>query len=248
MTHSGWKIAALALAVLGVTAACDEPRRISTETKTVALEGAQRAEVSLRMGAGELRVRGADQEALLEAEFRFNRERFRPAVDYRLFGDKGILEVRHARRQGIPLGSVRNTWELSLCRAVPLDLDIDLGAGESRLDLRGLRLSSVEIDMGVGEVRLDISGPHRESFRVKIDGGIGSGRLTLPSEAGVRIKVDGGLGSVDTRGLSKQGGYYVNDAYGRSEVTIEIDIDAGIGSLDLRVEPSGGERTLGSDR
>jgi hypothetical protein len=239
MTRSGWKIAATVLAVLAVATACDEPMPVNTETKTVALDGARRAEVGLHMGAGELRVRGADQEALLEAEFRFNRERFRPAIDYRLFGEKGILEVRHARRQGIPLGNVRNTWDLSLSRAVPLDLDIDLGAGESRLDLRGLLLSSVDLDMGVGEMRLDISGPHRESFRIKIDGGVGSGRLTLPDEVGVRIHVDGGLGSVDAHGLSKQGGYYVNEAYGRSDVTIEIDIDAGIGSLDLRVEPSG---------
>ncbi|MFO7734370.1 MAG: toast rack family protein [Candidatus Aminicenantes bacterium] len=239
MKHPGWKMAALVLAVLAVTVVCDEPGRDSSETKTVALEGAQRAEVSLRMGAGELRVRGADQEALLEAEFRFNRERFRPAVDYRLFGDKGILEVRQARRRGIPLGNVRSTWDLSLTQTIPLDLDIDLGAGESRLDLRGLALSKVDIDMGVGEMRLDLSGPHRQSFRVKIDGGIGSIRLDLPSETGVRIKVDKGIGSVDTRGLSKQEGYYVNEAFGRSEMTIDIDIDAGIGSVDLRVEPAG---------
>ena len=243
MKHPGWKTAALVLAVLAVTMACDEPGRDSSETKTVALEGARRAEVKLKMGAGELRVRGADQEALLEAEFRFNRERFRPDVNYRLFEDTGILEIGHVRRRGIPLGNVRNTWDLSLTRAVPLDLDIDLGAGESRLDLRGLALSKVDIDMGVGEMRLDLSGPHRQSFRVKIDGGIGSVRLTLPSETGVRIKVDKGIGSVDTRGLSKQEGHYVNEAFGRSEMTIDIDIDAGIGSVDLRVEPAGRIRT-----
>jgi len=238
MTHLGWKRAALALAVLALTAACDEPRNVTTEYTTVALEGAERAEVSLRMGAGELRARGAEQEALLEAEFRFNRERLRPAVDYRLLGSTGILEVRHARRQGIPFGNIRNTWDLRLSRAVPLELDIDLGAGESDLDLRGLQLSKVEIDMGVGEMTLDISGPHRRSFRVRIDGGVGSGRLILPAEAGVRVHVDGGLGSIDTRGLTKREGHYVNEAYGRSDVTIEIDIDAGIGSLELRVEPS----------
>jgi hypothetical protein len=240
MTFPRWQIAASVVAVLALVAACDEPRRVTTETKTVALEGAERAEVRLRMGAGEIRVRGADQEALLEAEFRFNRERLRPAVEYRLFGDKGILELGPGRRRGIPLGNVRNTWDLSLTRSVPLDLDIDLGAGESRLDLRGLRVSKLDIDMGVGEMRLDLSGLHHESFRVKIDGGIGSVRLALPSETGVRVKVDKGIGSVDARGLSKQDGYYVNEAFGRSDVTIEIDIDAGIGSVDLRVEP--GER------
>ncbi len=240
MTFPRWQIAALIVAVLALVAACDEPMRVTTETRTVALEGAERAEVRLRMGAGELRVRGADQEALLEAEFRFNRERFRPDVDYRLFDDKGLLEIGRQRRRGVPIGNIRNDWDLRLTKSVPLDLDIDLGAGESRLDLRGLTLSNVAIDMGVGEMRLDISGPHSRSFRVKIDGGVGSVRVSLPSDVGVRVKVDKGLGSVDARGLVKQDGRYVNEAFGRSDVTIEIDIDAGIGSVDLRV--GSGER------
>jgi hypothetical protein len=230
------KLGLVVLALAALVAACDEPRDVRTETRTVALDGAARADVGLRMGAGELRVRGADQEPLLEASFEYNRDRNRPEVDYRLSGDKGILQVRHARRRGINFGTTRNRWDLNLSKAVPIDLDIDLGAGKSDIDLRGLKLQHVEIDMGVGEMILDLQGPHEKSFNVKIDGGVGSGKLTLPSEVGVRVKVDGGIGSVNAHGLTKQGGAYTNEAYGRSPVTIEIDIDAGIGSIDLRVE------------
>jgi hypothetical protein len=224
--------------LIGFLAACDEPRNFTTETRTVALDGADRAEVALHMGAGELHLRGADQPALLEASFEFNRERNRPEVDYRLFGGKGILEVRHSRRRGINFGTTRNHWQLVLGNSVPLELMVDLGAGRSEIDLRGLKLDRVEIEMGVGEMEIDLRGPHSAGFLVKIDGGVGSGKIALPSEVGVRVKVDGGLGSVDAHGLTKQAGAYVNDAYGKSSVTIEVDIDAGIGSLDLRVEPS----------
>ncbi len=224
----------LALAALGT--ACDEPREVMKDTQMVALQGATRAEVGLHMNAGELRVRGADQEALLEASFEYNRDRDRPVVEYRRFGDKGTLQVRRARRNSIPFGRVRNRWDLNLSKAVPIDLDIDLGAGHSDIDLRGLKLERVKIDMGVGEMILDLQGNHEQSFNVKIDGGVGSGKITLPSEVGVRVKVDGGIGSVDAHGLTKQGSSYVNEAYGKSAVVIEIDIDAGIGSLDLRVE------------
>lgn len=220
-------------------AACDEPGNLIRETKTVELGGAARVEARINMGAGELRLYGASQPALLDAAFEFSRERYRPEVDYRLLGDKGLLEVRHPRRRRSSFGRSRNRWDLTLSDAVPLDLVIDLGAGRSRLDLRGLKLQRVEIDLGVGETELDLRGPHAAGFNVKIDGGVGSGRLRLPAEVGVRVKVDGGLGSVDARGLTKQGGAYVNGAYGRSPVTIEIDIDAGIGSLDLSCEPSG---------
>jgi len=225
-----------AVAVLG--AACDEGSRFRmTDTQTVALDGASRVEALINMGAGELELRAVDQGPLLEASFEFSRERNRPEVDYRLIGDKGRLEVRHARRHGVNFGTSRNRWDLLLSRAVPVDLAVDLGAGRSDLDLRGIALERVEIDMGVGEMSLDLRGAHKRNFEVKIDGGIGSGKIRLPAEVGVRIKIDGGLGSVDTHGLTKQSGAYVNDAYGKSAVTIEVDIDAGIGSLDLRVEP-----------
>jgi hypothetical protein len=230
MKFSRMKIALVILALAALAAACDEPREVRMETQTVALEGATRVEVTLNMNAGELNVRGADQAALLEASFEYNRDRDRPVVDYRRFGDKGTLQVRRARRHGISIGRVRNRWDLSLSNAVPIDLDINLGAGQSDLDLRGLKLRRVEIDMGVGEMTLDLQGHHQESFDV-------------PADVGVRVHVDGGLGSINAHGLTKQGGAYVNEAYGRSAVTIEVDIDAGIGSLDLRVESPGLIRT-----
>jgi len=236
MNSSRIRIVLVILALAALVAACDEPRDVRSETQTVALEGATRAEVGLHMNAGELRVRGADQEALLEATFEYNRDRDRPVVEYRRFGDKGTLQVRRSRHNSIPFGRIRNRWDISLSKSIPLDLDVDLGAGQSDIDLRGLKLQRVEIDMGVGEMTLDLQGPHQESFNVKIDGGVGSGKIYLPTEAGVRVKVDGGIGSVEAHGLTKQGGSYVNEAYGKSAIVIEVEVDAGIGSLDLRVE------------
>jgi hypothetical protein len=236
-------IAGAALLLLGFAAACQEPGPDIRETKTVALEGATRAEVRLQMGAGRLQLSTADQSALLEASFEFNRERLRPEVSYRVLGGKGVLDIRHGRSRGIHIGNTRDRWDLVLGRAVPVDLDIDLGAGHSDIDLRGLELEGVDLDMGVGEADLDLRGPHAKGFLVKIDGGVGSAKLYLPAEVGVRVKVDGGLGSVNPHGLVKQGGAYVNDAYGKSPVTIDVDINAGIGSLDLTCEPSGQIKT-----
>jgi hypothetical protein len=243
MSLTRFKIGIAILAVAALVAACDGPQNMMTETRMVALDGATRAEVRMSMGAGELKLRAADQAALLEASFEFNRERNRPEVDYRTFGGKGILEVRHARRHGINFGTTRNRWDLVLSKSVPLDIKIDLGAGRNDLDLRGLEIERLEIDMGVGETDLDLRGTPVNGFLVKISGGVGSGKIALPSEVGVRVKVDGGLGSVDAHGLTKQAGAYVNDAYGKSPITIDVDIDAGIGSLDLTCEASGRIRT-----
>jgi hypothetical protein len=235
MKRSRLPLIIIAFLLAWLSVSCDEPIETQTDSQTVAAEGARTAQVDLRMGAGELRLTGASQDALLDATFKYNRARLRPEVDYHVSGDKGYLRVAARRSSGVHFGRVRNEWDLSLSRALPVDLRVNLGAGESRLDLRGIELTNVDIDMGVGEMRLDLEGPRTKSFRVRIDGGVGSGTIYLPADVGVRVRVDGGIGSVNTRGLAKDHGVYTNEAYGRSDVTIDVSISAGIGSLDLRV-------------
>ena len=227
----------LIIFLLGAVSACEPSTGLQTEHQTVAADGAKQAEVTLRMGAGELRVSGAAQDALLEGTFHFNRDRLKPEIDYHVSGTTGILNVEPRRRHGIYFGHVRNEWDLELSQSIPIELAVKLGAGESRLDLRGLELSGVDVGMGVGEMRLDLSGRRTKGFSVKVDGGVGSGILILPSGVGVRVRVSGGIGSVNAHGLQKSGHEYTNEAYGKSDVTIDIRINAGIGSLDLRVEP-----------
>jgi hypothetical protein len=225
--------------VLGCTlalglAGCADWGELRTETKTVDAAGAQSVEVRLKMGAGELRFAGGAR-ALMDAEF-VHRGRYRiPEVDYRVSGSKGILTVRQ-RRSGFLFGSSRNDWDLRLNSSLPADLDISLGAGESKLDLRDVDVRSLNVDMGVGSVQLDLRGKRGQSFDVSIDGGIGSGHIRLPSDVGVRVRVDGGIGSVSAHGFTKSGHVYTNDALGKSPVTIDIKIDAGIGSINLSLD------------
>jgi hypothetical protein len=238
MILSRIRIAFGILLVAGLFVSCDEPISLQTDNQTVAAAGAKKAEIGLQMGAGELRLAGASQDALLEATFRYNRARLKPEVDYRISGERGVLRVGTKQFHGIHFGRVRNEWDLRLSNSLPVELKVNLGAGTSRLDLAGLDLTRLDIDMGVGEMTLDLRGPHARSFMVKIDGGVGSGKIYLPAEVGVRARVHGGIGSVSAHGLSKQDRIYTNDAYGKSSVTINVEISVGIGSLDLRVEPS----------
>jgi hypothetical protein len=222
-------------AAVFLLAGCEDIGDLATDTRTVESAGAEAVEVNLKMGAGELRVAGGAK-ALMEAEFTHRTRRRPPEVDYHVAGSKGFLSVRHRRRGGIFLGSSRNEWDIRLNSHVPADLDIDLGAGESRLDLTEVDLRSLTVDMGVGELRLDLRGERERDLEVSIDGGIGSGTIYLPREVGVRVRVDGGIGSVDADEFTKSGHFYTNDAYRKSPVTIDITIDAGIGSIDLRLD------------
>jgi hypothetical protein len=208
---------------------------LQEKTETVPLEGADSAEVALDISAGEIVVRGADSADLLAGLFRYNRVRLEPDVDVVRSGSKARVVVRHRRRGGTVFGNVRNTWDLTLSNRVPLDLDLDCGAGESRLDLRGLDLRSLTIDMGVGELRADLTGERTRSLEVSVDGGVGEATFDLPASIGVRAEVDGGLGSVHAPGFTKSGRVYTNEVWGKTAVSITVSVDAGIGSVNLRL-------------
>lgn len=227
---SGWIVVGCAFAIM--TAGCANVGELTTEGKTVSAEGARSVEVNLRMGAGKLRLAGGAQ-ALMEARF-VHRGRYRvPDVSYHVSGDKGFLTVRQRRSGIIVFGHSRNNWDLRLNSAIPADLDVSLGAGENKLDLREVDVRSLKVDMGVGEMQLDLRGKRSQSLDVNIDGGVGSATIRLPGDVGIRAKVDGGIGSVDAHGFSKNGHVYTNEAYGKSAVTIDIKVDAGIGSINL---------------
>lgn len=222
----------LLIFLIGGIGACIAVGELVEETQTVELGEAESVELDLDIGAGTLKVQGGARE-LMEGYFVYNIERWKPEIRYSVAGTRGTLKVKQGECSAMTIGKKRNKWNISVSNDVPLDIKVDFGAGSGNLDLRGLMLNSLDIDMGVGELKVDISGEQKQSLDVSVDGGVGSATIYLPVDVGVRVEVDGGIGSVNTRGMIKKKGVYVNDAYGKTEVTIDVDIDAGIGSIDL---------------
>ena len=219
---------------VGAMAACEHVGSMKTESKSIPLGEADSVRVRISIGAGELTIEGGAKE-LMEGEFATNVRHWMPEVDYRVSGSRGDLRIRQRRHSGIPLGHAENRWDVRLNNDVPIDLDINMGAGENRVDFRQVDARSLDIDMGVGELSLDLSAERTRDLDINIDGGIGEATIYLPSETGVRVKVDGGIGEVNASGLAKSGGVYTNEAYAKPGPRLNISIDAGIGSVNLRV-------------
>jgi predicted membrane protein len=112
---------------------------------------------------------------------------------------------------------------------------VQMGAGESDLDLDSLSLTGLSLQMGAGKTTVDLTGDYAQDFDASIKGGVGEATVLLPSEVGVRAKAAGGLGTINAEGLQQEGNSYVNDAYGESEVTLEVDVQGGIGEINLEV-------------
>jgi hypothetical protein len=118
---------------------------------------------------------------------------------------------------------------------VPTDLSVQMGAGESNLDLDSLGLTGLALEMGAGKTTVDLTGDYTRDFDASIQGGVGQATVMLPSEVGVRARAEGGLGAINAKGLKKEGDSYVNDAYGNSDVTLEVDVQGGVGEINLEV-------------
>src|SRR5215218_5535585 len=182
--------------------------------RSVDPKNADSVRAQLKMGAGELNVTGgADQ--LMDADFSYNVSEWKPKVTYDVSGQKGELLVKQGGANSGSLdGKARNEWDISFNEEVPTDLVVQMGAGESDLDLDSLTLKGVDLEMGAGKSTVDLTGDYAKSFDASIQGGVGEATVLLPSGVGVKAKAEGGLGKINAKGLKRVGNSYVNDAYG----------------------------------
>jgi len=202
--------------------------------QTIDLQGAKLVSAAVHMGAGQLNLSGGSGH-LLNAAFHFDRKWDNPTVDYHVSGDKGFLDVNQ-ESDHVNFGASDNTWDLNFNDDVPLELRVEMGAGQGNLKLRGMDVSNVELHMGAGQVVLDLTGPRKSDLKVSIKGGVGQATIHLPNSVGVIAHAAGGIGSVRTEGLHKQDGEYVNDSYGKTPNKITLDVQGGIGEIELLAE------------
>ena len=207
-----------------------------TDSQSVELGNAESVQAAIKMGVGQLNIRGGATN-LMDAEFTYNVEDWRPEVDYQQRGDIGELQVSQpdAEINGIPDDNIEYRWDIALQNAIPLDLNIDLGVGESELNLSGLALQDLVVDTGVGSAVIDLTGPWQDSFDVRINGGVGETTVYLPENVGLHMAADTGIGSLVVNGLQKDGDVYTNAAYGNSDVSITLEINGGIGEITVQV-------------
>src|SRR5215217_6513308 len=117
--------------------------KMQSESRSIQPQNAQSVGADLQMGAGELNITGgADQ--LMEGDFSYNVSEWKPKVTYDVSGGEGGLLVKQRSAEGAGLSGVaRNEWDLRLNDEVPTDLVVQMGAGESDLDLDSLALTGV---------------------------------------------------------------------------------------------------------
>lgn len=204
-------------------------------SQTVDLQGAKSARAHLEMSAGELTISGDSQHAL-DADFRFTHAYDEPRVDYHVADGVGEIHISQDSHP-VRFGNTRNDWNLRFNKDLPLELRVDMGAGQGNLDFRDIPLTRLDLHLGAGEADVDLTGDRKTDLTADIQGGVGQANIRLPKKIGVIAQASGGIGSISTHGLRQDGGSYTNEAYGKSPVTIHLKVSGGIGEIVLTEEP-----------
>lgn len=208
-----------------------------TETPSVSLSGAKSVHAHLKMAAGELTISGGSSSAskLMDATIEYNVPEWKPDVSYSVNDGRGSLMVMQPESGHTTMGGVKYTWDLRFNNKVPLELAIEMGAGDSKLNLADLDLQNLDVQVGAGDSTIDLTGDWKQDVSATIQGGVGEVHVKLPRNIGVRVAVEGGLGSVDAPDFQREGSDYVNGAIGKTKNTITVHISGGIGEVHLEL-------------
>lgn len=86
------------------------------------------------------------------------------------------------------------SWDLGVSPEIPMDLDVEMGAGEIQLNLSGLQVSNLEVSLGVGKTTVVL--PAFGEGEAEISGAVGEMFIIVPSDIAVRIQSDIGLANI----------------------------------------------------
>jgi hypothetical protein len=212
----------------------DRGQAVAGEQVSQSLQGASQASVALEPGAGAVHVEALpDGENLVAGTVSSNSGQ-EVSQSFSQTGDRADYVLRSSGVSLIYLGdaSRRWDWDLGLAPQVPLDLRVNLGAGEAEIDLTGLELSALEVSLGVG--RAEVTLPEEGSFRGKIDSAIGQVVVVVPDGLGVRIDTNAALANVSAPGdFRRQDDVYTSPAYESADQQIELEIGQAIGNITI---------------
>src|SRR6266446_3505188 len=114
--------------------------------QTVDLQGAKSAHARLEMGAGQLTIHSGAYD--------------QPRVDYHVDGGVGQLNISQ-ESHSVHFGRSRNDWDLRFNKDIPLEVKIDMGAGQGNLHFRVIPLTRLDLNLGAGQMDVDLTGDRK---------------------------------------------------------------------------------------
>jgi len=209
-------------------------RSVESEKVSIPLEGAGKAHVRIRHGAGRLEITGgAGANDVASGAFG-------GGVEYRARMDGDTLKVRMRVSSDFffpfPMFNTGGLdWSVALNNTIPMSLDIGGGANDAHLDLTELKLTELRIETGASSMELVL--PANAGFtKVRIESGASSMNIRVPDGVAARIRASGGASdiSVDPSRFPRAGEVCQSADYETAANKVEIKAEMGAGAIRVR--------------
>ncbi len=134
--------------------------------------------VNLEFSSGKLEIESDAIKDILEAEISFSTETQKPKMTYEILEDSvGYFRLFPINKKMSILNSDNfdeNLWKVFLTDDIIFELDLSLGAAESKLNLEDLNLKSLNLENGIGEIEITCTKPQKYPFeKISIESGVG---------------------------------------------------------------------------
>ena len=244
--------------VLGADSVLPEGKPVISEDIKQPLGKAKSAEIKIDSSVGQLFVDSlSNDENLIEGTI-YSVEHETIYQNYEIDGNEIFYRLSSDwEPSGLTsfsgLDDQKLSWDISLSKEIPLDLNISLGVGESDLDLSDLQITELDLGIGVGQTSVKLPNGEYDAY---IEGGVGQTLITLPDEGQIQVQVDGGVGEIviyipedvavkiyvdrGIASLTVPSGYtqnedvYTSPNYDEGEDCLELHLEQGIGNIAIR--------------
>jgi hypothetical protein len=231
-----WAFVIIAVGVWMVIGVVDGRPSVEMDEAAIPLEGAQRAHIQMRHGAGRLQISaGAGPDELLSGTFRgglsFEKKREGDLLDVEMRLPPGNVQgLIYPWKWG---GGRGLEWKVALNDDIPLSISVEGGVSENRMDLGGLSVTDLRIETGASATWLTLPATAGHT-KAEISCGAGSVQVSVPPGVAARIRTASTLGgiTVNRKRFPRVGRrLYESPDYDTAANKVELDIDASIGSI-----------------
>lgn len=199
--------------------------------------GVENAEVSLEMETGSINLSEGTDEYLLSGDISGKNTQKGPTQTFETRNGTGYLTIKQESTVALDPISKEDTWNLALCRNIPISLSIISGTGSVSYQSGSLNLTNLAIHLGTGDLLVDLSSWKGRHLPVVINAGLGSVTIILPQDASIAASLESGLGSRTISGFEGGEGSYFHTGSDHNVSAISLSIKQGIGDLTMKVAP-----------
>jgi len=196
----------------------------------------QSVQGKVSFGAGTLLLDGkAPSGVLLAGELEY--EDSPPRYSYVAMGDEAQFELQPDEprsRVGRSGMSRRLDWDVHLSPGPVYRLKIAVGACRCRIDLSGLKVSSLDLGTGASDVEVTF-GAGCPDCRATIAAGVARVTVRVPRWVGVRAKTAGALtsSSLGRGGLLAGASQWTSEGYDAKGSHLDLRVSTGVGRFDF---------------